>query len=238
MADYTDYDAMVAALRGIDRLLFVSISNPAAQQVVINAAKAAGVQFIAYTSIADPQYNKFGLQDNHHQTEVAIAASGIAHTFLRNGWYLELMQDYLAAAAKNNTAPYFATHGQIAWALKREYAEAGARVIATATTLEVVTLTGEPITYQQLAEATSTAVGRDLQSTAVSRKEFTHIMAQWDISEQGAMLATSYQDYTLQGNNGEASLSPITFEKNSRPSADPNCGRHQGIAAIVVNQSN
>ena len=54
-ADYTDQAAFTAALAGVDKLLLISSSEVGQRapqhQNVINAAKAAGVKFIAYTSL-------------------------------------------------------------------------------------------------------------------------------------------------------------------------------------------
>lgn len=54
-ADYSDEAALTAALQGVDKLLLISSSEVGQRAVqhrnVINAAKAAGVKFIAYTSL-------------------------------------------------------------------------------------------------------------------------------------------------------------------------------------------
>ncbi len=54
-ADYTDQAAFTTALNGVDKLLLISSSEvgqrAAQHQNVINAAKAAGVKLIAYTSL-------------------------------------------------------------------------------------------------------------------------------------------------------------------------------------------
>ena len=54
-ADYTDEAAFTTALNGVDKLLLISSSEVGQRAVqhqnVINAAKAAGVKFIAYTSL-------------------------------------------------------------------------------------------------------------------------------------------------------------------------------------------
>ena len=55
VADYSDPAALEAALAGVDKLLLVSgseVGSRVAQHAnVVNAAKAAGVGFIAYTSV-------------------------------------------------------------------------------------------------------------------------------------------------------------------------------------------
>ena len=54
-ADYTNEAAFTAALSGVHKLLLISSSEVGQRatqhQNVINAAKAAGVKFIAYTSL-------------------------------------------------------------------------------------------------------------------------------------------------------------------------------------------
>jgi NAD(P)H dehydrogenase (quinone) len=55
-ADYTDQAAFTTALNGVDKLLLISSSEVGQRatqhQNVINAAKAAGVKFIAYQPAA------------------------------------------------------------------------------------------------------------------------------------------------------------------------------------------
>ena len=98
-ADYSDEAALTAALQGVDKLLLISSSEVGQRAVqhrnVINAAKAAGVKFIAYTSLLHADTSPLGLADEHIATEQMLADSGIAYALLRNGWYTE---NYLASA--------------------------------------------------------------------------------------------------------------------------------------------
>ena len=213
IGDYSDYDSMVKALEGIDRLLFVSVAVPGVQKNVVDAAKAAGVKYIAYTSLHEPQYVKFGLEINHKQTESWIVESGIPHTFLRDSWYLEMPAPLVGTAIQTGVFPYYAGEGKVTWAMKREYAEAGARVITGEGYPKVLELAGPPVSYRELGEAARTIAGRDMEIKAVSKEEFTRLMTGSGISEMGLMLGTAYQDYALAGNNGEAESSPAIFEQ-------------------------
>lgn len=98
-ADYSDEAALTAALQGVDKLLLISSSEVGQRAVqhrnVINAAKAAGVKFIAYTSLLHADTSPLGLAAEHIATEQMLADSGIAYALLRNGWYTE---NYLASA--------------------------------------------------------------------------------------------------------------------------------------------
>ena len=86
IGDYTDPSSLEKAFRGIDRLLLISASEvgkrTAQHKNAIDAAKAAGVGFIAYTSILRADSSPIGLAPEHRETEAAIKASGIPHAFL------------------------------------------------------------------------------------------------------------------------------------------------------------
>ncbi len=133
-ADYTDQAAFSAALAGVGKLLLISSSEVGQRapqhQNVINAAKAAGVKFIAYTSLLHADTSPLGLHVEHVDTEKALAASGIPYALLRNGWYTE---NYLASAPPALEHGVFigsAGEGKIASATRADYAAAAARVIS------------------------------------------------------------------------------------------------------------
>ncbi|MDH6634248.1 UNVERIFIED_ORG: NAD(P)H dehydrogenase (quinone) [Lelliottia amnigena] len=175
-ADYTDQAAFTTALSGVEKLLLISSSEvgqrAAQHQNVINAAKAAGVKFIAYTSLLHADKSPLGLRDEHIATEKALAESGIPYALLRNGWYTE---NYLASAPPALEHGVFigaAGDGKIAAATREDYAAAAAKVIAeeghtgnvyelagdTAWTLselaaELSKQSGKPVTYQNLSQA-------------------------------------------------------------------------------------
>ena len=132
-ADYTDEAAFTTALNGVDKLLLISSSEVGQRAVqhqnVINAAKAAGVKFIAYTSLLHADKSPLGLHVEHVETENALAASGVPYALLRNGWYTE---NYLAsapAALEHGVFIGAAGEGKIASATRADYAAAAARVI-------------------------------------------------------------------------------------------------------------
>lgn len=133
-ADYSDEAAFTAALQGIDRLLLISSSEvgqrAAQHRNVINAAIAANVKFIAYTSLLHADRSPLGLYVEHVETEKMLADSGIPYALLRNGWYTE---NYLAsapAALEHGVFIGAAGEGKIASATRADYAAAAARVIS------------------------------------------------------------------------------------------------------------
>ena len=177
LADYSDLTALEQAFTGIDRLLFVSGApgnRQAEHQNVVDAAKSAGISYIAYTSFPQAERATSDLAADHIYTEKAIEKSGIAHTFLRNNWYFENEMPIIAAAPSIGKFVYNAPTGKVGWALKREYAEVGAKALAGADFPEVLELSGKILTYAELAQALK----------AVSDKEFEVVEINMDFKEK------------------------------------------------------
>lgn len=174
--DYTKPESLAASLKGIDKLLLIS-GNEIGQRLpqhkaVIEAAKQAGIKQIVYTSILHADTSALGLAGEHLATEVAIKASGLAYTILRNGWYTE---NYTGSAKGAIGAGAFignAGDGKIASAARVDYAEAAAVVLAgeghenktyelagdeaytlTELAAEISRQTGKTIPYNNLTEA-------------------------------------------------------------------------------------
>lgn len=134
-ADYSLPAALASALVGIDRLLLIS-SNELGQratqhQAVIDAAKSAGVQLLAYTSVLHAEGSLLGLAEEHRQTEQALQASGVPYALLRNGWYHENYLAGVGASLAHNTLLGSAEQGRIASASRADYAEAAAVVLTS-----------------------------------------------------------------------------------------------------------
>ncbi|MCT4741140.1 SDR family oxidoreductase [Raoultella ornithinolytica] len=177
-ADYTDEAAFTAALQGIDKLLLISSSEVGQRtpqhRNVIHAAKAAGVKFIAYTSLLHADKSPLGLHVEHVETEKMLADSGIPYALLRNGWYTE---NYLASAPPALEHGVFigaAGDGKIASATRADYAEAAARVIAEEGHAgKVYELAGdEAWTLSELAAALSKQSGKNVVYQNLSEADF------------------------------------------------------------------
>ena len=92
-ADFNDQASLPEAFAGADKLLLISGSQ-AGQRVrqhgnAINAAKAAGVGFLAYTSGVRATTSTLLAMKDHRATEGLLAEAGVPHARLRNCWYLE-----------------------------------------------------------------------------------------------------------------------------------------------------
>ncbi len=164
--DYDDAATMAAALTGVERLLLIS-SNAVGQRVaqhraVVDAAKAAGVGFIAYTSILHADRSAMGLAAEHRETEAAIVQSGLPYALLRNGWYLENYTMSAAQEVAHGGVIGSTGTGRISAASRADYAAAAAAVLLHAGTAQpVYELAGdESFTLADYAAALSQASGK------------------------------------------------------------------------------
>lgn len=178
VADYENPASLVAALRGVDKLLLISSSEIGRRlpqhRNVIDAAKAAGVKLLAYTSLLRADSSPMNLAVEHKATEDYLRASGLPHVLLRNGWYTENYTGSVGAALQHGVVLGAAGVGRIASAARADYAAAAAVVLASpaatqvgkvyelagdsAYTLselaaEIARQSGKPMVYKNLPEA-------------------------------------------------------------------------------------
>ena len=134
VADYNDPAALAKAFNAGDTVLLISgleANRVAQHQAVIDAAKAAGVERIAYTSVLGGPEADFDLAADHITTEQAILDSGLPYTFLRNGWYHEVYTEQIAVQLEHGVIGS-AGDGRIGSASRRDYAAAAAVVLTGA----------------------------------------------------------------------------------------------------------
>lgn len=177
-ADYNDKASLITALQGVDKLLLISSSDVGKRTVqhrnVIEAAKSADVQFIAYTSILHADRSPLSLHVEHVETEKMLADSGLSYTLLRNGWYTENYLASVPAALEHGIFLGAAGDGKIASATRADYALAAARVISEEGHIgKVYELAGdEAWTLEQLAKELTKQSGKPVIYNNLSQADF------------------------------------------------------------------
>ncbi|TGO03960.1 NAD(P)H-binding protein [Serinibacter arcticus] len=132
LASYGDGDAARISFDGADTLLLVSAAESADRleqhRTVVDAATAAGVRHVVYTSFlgAAPDAT-FTLARDHWATEEHLRASGMAFTFLRDAFYLDLLP---LLAGEDGVIRGPAGQGRFAAVARADVARAAAAVLA------------------------------------------------------------------------------------------------------------
>jgi len=209
--DYDRPETVSAAMGGVDRVLLISSPTPgrraAQHQSVIDAAAAAGVTQLVYTSAPKATTSELVLAPEHKATEEAIAASGVPATILRNGWYTE---NYVSTADQaRSTGEIVASvgSGRVASAGRKDYAEAAAVVLTTDGHVgRVYELSGdEAWDYDRLASAIGAAIGREVTFRDVSPEEHAALLRDAGVPEGTAGFVVALDQNTKAGLLAETS---------------------------------
>ncbi|MEN9909141.1 MAG: hypothetical protein RLZZ540_2290 [Bacteroidota bacterium] len=139
IGDYDNYDSLLNAFKGIDKLLLVSgtdLVNRSKQQLnVVKAAKEAGVKHILYTSFERKNETATSpiafLAQSHIDTDNAIKASGMQYTIFRNNLYLDVLPMFLGEKVLESGIYFPAGEGKAAYVSRNDLAEAAAIVLSS-----------------------------------------------------------------------------------------------------------
>ncbi|MCK2022528.1 SDR family oxidoreductase [Microbacterium sp. kSW2-24] len=177
VVDYDRADTIAAALEGVDSVLLISGSEvgrrTAQHQAVIDAAKAAGVGKLVYTSAPKAPTSDLVLAPEHKATEELIAASGIPAVILRNNWYTENYAGNIAQARETGVLAASVGDGRVASASRKDFADAAAVVLLEDGHLgQAYELGGDVAwTYDELAAAIAEVIGSPVEYRALTAEE-------------------------------------------------------------------
>lgn len=204
-ADYDKPETLAPALAGIDTLLLISGSEIGKRtpqhQAVIEAAKAAGVTHIVYTSLLKADVSPLSLAEEHRQTEALIKASGLAYTVLRNGWYTENYTGSIPGALQAGAFVGSAGDGRIASATRADYAEAAVAVLTgTGHAGKTYELAGDTAyTLTDLAAEISKQTGKTIPFQSLPAEEYAKILVSVGLPEGFAAALASFDADAAKG---------------------------------------
>jgi len=217
-ADYADAAALKAALAGVDRLLLVS-GNEVGQRVaqhttVLQAAEAAGVSLVVYTSAPRADDTPLPLAPEHIATERLIAGAGIPAVVLRNNWYLENYDQQIGQAAQTGELSGSSGGGRIAAATRADFAAATVAVLtAEQPTPGVVELGGdEAFTIGELAAEVAAQTGREVTYRDLTAAEHLQFLLDAGLPQGTAEFVVALDQAIAQGalHTGSRALSELT----------------------------
>ncbi|MFD1257743.1 SDR family oxidoreductase [Mucilaginibacter terrae] len=197
VGDYTDYDSLLRALKGISKLLLVSsndrqaVENRTAQHInVIKAAKDAGVGHIFYTSfVRKPGFENSAIaafQNSHVESEEFLKNSGVKYTILQNGIYLEMVPVFAGEKVVDSGVILFpASEGKASFVLREELAEVAAGIIASeGHENKTYNLTNtSSVSFAEVAEAISATIDKKVIFQSPEVTEFQSTLKQFGVPE-------------------------------------------------------
>jgi NAD(P)H dehydrogenase (quinone) len=183
---YGDRVAARAALDGVTTLLMVSAPESADRldqhRTFVDAAAAAGVAHIVYTSFAGAAVDcTFTLGRDHFATEQHIRASGMRHTFLRDNFHLDILP---LMVGEDGVIRGPAGRGRVAAVARADVARVAAAVLTDPGSHRdaTYTLTGpEALTLDDVARTVREATGREVSFHDETVEEAYASRRQWDV---------------------------------------------------------
>ena len=165
-AAYGDGEALRHAFDGVDVLLLVSAAEHADRRAqhrsVVEAAAAAGVRRVVYTSfLAAAPDCTFTFGRDHAATEELLTASRVETTFLRNSFYADVLPDFVVDGALRGPAG----SGRLAPVARADVAEvAVAALLDEAHSGRTYDVTGpRALTLAEVAEQLSAVRGEQVR---------------------------------------------------------------------------
>lgn len=188
---YEDVHSLERAMIGVDTVLLISGGDKGDRlqehKNVIDTAKKAGVQNIAYTSRAlrDRSSLHNTLMKDHFDTEDYIRQSGLQYIVFQNALYMEFLQFILNSDQLGQGIRLPVGDGRVSFTLRAEQAEAMAQVLLNDDfNNQTYTFTNtETYSFFDVAAALSTLSGKDINYFPVELQVFEEMMKQKQLPE-------------------------------------------------------
>lgn len=209
IGDYDNYESLVSAFKGVDKLLLVSgsdVANRAKQQENgVLAAKEAGVKHILYTSFE--RKNETGtspvsfLADSHLQTEKIIKASGMDYTIFRNNLYFDALPMFFGENVAESGIFLPAGETKSSFALRKDMAEATANVLIGQghENKEYSFSNSEKVSVGDIAKSLGEVLGKDISYTSPSSEVYVESLSKAGVPEQYIGVFNGFAEAIKQG---------------------------------------
>lgn len=209
IGDYDNYDSLLAAFQGIDKLLLVSgtdLANRSKQQLnAVKAAKEAGVKHILYTSFERKNEGENSpiafLAHSHIDTDNAIKATGINYTIFRNNLYLDVLPMFLGEKVLEQGIFFPAGEGKAAYASRNDLAESVANVLISSEheNKEYAMNNVENYSMQNIADTLSEITNSTVSYTSPSAEVYSDVLTKAEVPGEYIGMFVGFAEAIKQG---------------------------------------
>ena len=211
VGDYTNYQLLVDAFKGIDKLYFISGSEfegrSEQHKNVVNAAKEVGVKQVVYTSFLRKDETSaspisFVVAD-HIETEIWLKESGMNYTILKHNLYMDMLPLFIGDNVLETGVIYQpAGNGKAAFTLREDMAEIAAHLLTTEghENKEYDITSDKAYSYRDIAAFISVITGKTIDYSSPTIEEFNRTMTEAGVPE---MYIGLFAGFSLAMEKGE-----------------------------------
>ena len=177
---YDDTASLDSAMQEVEKVLLIAGTDEdnrlQQHQNVVDAAKKAGVQCVAYTSRTLKDRNTMAnrLMEGHFQTEDYITQSGLAYVLFRNVLYMDAIPQFVGPNVFETGINLPAGQGKVAYALRSEMGEAIANALSEGNCdSRIYKLTGsQAYSFDDVAATLTNLSGKEVKYTPAEKSSF------------------------------------------------------------------
>jgi NAD(P)H dehydrogenase (quinone) len=185
LGDYSDYDSLLSAFKGVDKVMLTSAvaftDRSTQHNNVITAARQAGVKHVLYMAIMRKEGSGRimpEITESDLLTEELLRSSGLDHTIVYHPPFTDVLSIYYDSNPYKNGINVPAGNGKMAPATRDELAEAHAEILATeGHENKTYSLGGsEAISFVDIATILAEIKGKTVPFTTITTEEYIDII--------------------------------------------------------------
>jgi len=210
VGDYNNYESLVAAFNGIDKLFFISGSDfngrSKQHENVVNAAKETGIDHVVYTSFLRKNETNtspisFVIAD-HLDTEVWLKESGMKYTILKHNLYMDMIPLFVGDNILETCTIFQpAGNGKAAFTLREDMAEVAVHILSSDAheNKEYDITSDKSYSYQDIADIITAITGKKIAYSSPSVEEFNKTLTDAGVPQEYIGLFVGFSQAIQQG---------------------------------------